>query len=85
MKIRDRIGHTQKICPGFDTLLHYDGKPRSRITLAFIQEHQLAIMVYGTIPLYWRGRGSFLGFQKGIKQSEWEMGTNLLEMMKSKE
>lgn len=84
MKIRDRTVHTQQVCPGFDTLLHYDGKPRSRITLAFIQEHQLAIMVYGTIPLYWRG-GSFLGIQKGIKQSEWEMGTNLLEMMKSKE
>lgn len=84
MKIRDRTVHTQQVCPGFDTLLHYDGKPRSRITLAFIQEHQLAIMVYGTIPLFWRG-GSFLGIQKGIKQSEWEMGTNLLEMMKSKE
>lgn len=66
MKIRDRTVHTQQVCPGFDTLLHYDGKPRSRITLAFIQEHQLAIMVYGTIPLYWRG-GVISRYSEGNK------------------
>lgn len=85
MKIRDRIVNTQA---RYVITLWEKAKSSYHFSL-YIHDHQLAIMAYRTIPLYWRGEGvSFLGFQKGIKLYtilEWEKDANFLEKMKSKE